>query len=93
MLLSVNAQVSLLLTTRFSDRDDADVLTAKQWGMLCTCLGGVEKLAELLDGRHEERLRECGITSELSEKVSRLLIIALRWRFLSTCQGLGWMRT
>lgn len=73
MLLSVNAQVSLLLTTRFSDRDDTDVLTAKQWAMLCTCLGGVEKLAELLDGRHVERLRECGITSELSEKVSQLL--------------------
>lgn len=73
MSITVNSQVCLLLTARFSQRDETEVLSPSQWGGVCKSLGGVSKLGALLDGNAERILQACNVNRELQGKVVTLL--------------------
>ena len=73
MSITINSQVCLLLTTRFSQRDETEVLSPWQWGDLCQSLGGVSNLGTLLDGSAEQIMQDCNVNRELQGKVVTLL--------------------
>ena len=73
MSLTVNSQVCLLLTARFSDRDQTEVLTPEQWAGLCRAMGGVARLDGLLEGQPASVMKEHGIDDQLSHQIVALL--------------------
>lgn len=71
--LTINSQVCLLLTARFSQRDSTKVLSPTEWGTLCRSMGGAENLDCLLEGRAEAVLRDHVLKEELLQQVLSLL--------------------
>ena len=73
MSITINAQVCLLLTVRFSQRDETEVLSTTQWEELCLALGGVSEIGILLDGSTAEILQNYNVNKDLQERVVPLL--------------------
>ena len=75
MSITINAQVCLLLTVRFSQRDETEVLSPTQWEELCLALGGNSQIGILLEGSTVEILQHYNVNKDLQE--SLILLIKL----------------
>jgi len=73
MSITINAQVCLLLTVRFSQRDETEVLSPTQWEELCLALGGNSQIGILLEGSTVEILQHYNVNKDLQERVVTLL--------------------